>query len=148
MYRDIDPTVVIKKGKNNRKVEINLNEIYDNFDMDNERWLKDFSDIPDIDKLINLPLESYKWVLLDGHYTWTEPTKIGRKSLIILKRFWIMIKGYIVRAKEFNNMIKQLKDVNFMGRWIPECMVQTSLFNKEYFCSSAFEFLKGLLWWC
>jgi hypothetical protein len=111
--------------------------------MDNERWLKDFSDIPDIDKLINLPLESYKWVLLDGHYTWTEPTKIGRKKFDYpQKDFWIMIKGYIVRAKEFNNMIKQLKDVNFMGRWIPECTVQTSLFNKEYFCSSAFEFFK------
>ena len=97
----------------------------------------------DIDKLINLPLESYKWVLLDGHYTWTEPTKIGRKKFDYpQKDFWIMIKGYIVRAKEFNNMIKQLKDVNFMGRWIPECTVQTSLFNKEYFCSSAFEFFK------
>lgn len=141
--RDIDPTVVIKKENNRRKVAINLNEIYDNFDMENERWLKDFSDIPDIGELINLPLDSYKWVLLDGHYTWTEPTKIGRKKFDYpQKDFWIMIKGYIVRANEFNNMIKQLKDVNFMGRWMPECTVQTSLFNKEYFCSSAFEFFK------
>lgn len=141
--RDIDPTVVIKQNKSEPKIKININEFYNNFDMENKLWLNDFSDIPDIVKLINLPIDTNKWILLDGHYKWTEPTKIGRRKFDYpQKDFWIMIKSYIVRANEFNNLIEQLNNVNFMGRWMPECSEHTSLFNKEYFCSSAFEFFK------
>lgn len=142
--RDIDPTVVINKDRDKPQIEINVNKIYDNFDLENERWIKDLSDIPDISKLINLPIDTNKWMLLDGHYTWTEPTKIGRRKFEYpQKNFWIMIKSYIVKSNEFNSMIEQLKNLNFMGRWMPECSERTSLFNKEYYCSSAFEFFKN-----
>lgn len=141
--RDIDPTVVIKQIKSEPKIKIDINEIYNNFEIENHRWLKDFDDVPDIVKLINLPIDSNKWILLDGHYTWTEPTKIGRRKFDYpQKDFWIMIKSYIVRENELSNFIEQLNNVNFMGRWMPECSEHTLLFNKEYFCSLAFEFLK------
>jgi hypothetical protein len=141
--RDIDPTVVIKKDRNIPKTRINVNGIYNNFAMENERWLKDFTDIPDIKKLINLPMDKNKWVLLDGHYNWSEPTMLGRKKFEYpQKDFWIMIKSYIVKANKFNSMVEKLKNVNFMGRWMPECSEHSPLFNKEYFCSSAFDYFK------
>ena len=141
--RDIDPTVIIKKDKISPKFAINMSQIYNNFDMENELWLKDLSDVPNISELINLPIEINKWLLLEGFYNWTEPTEIGREKYDYpQKNLWIMIKSYIVKSKEFDSIIEQLKNVNFMGRWMPECRENTSLFNREYYYSTAYHFFK------
>ncbi|WP_094549827.1 hypothetical protein [Petroclostridium xylanilyticum] len=141
--RDIDPTVIIKKDRIKPKFFINVSQIYKNFDIENELWLKDFSDVPNIAELINLPIEKNKWLLLDGFYNWTELTEIGRKKYDYpQKNFWISIKSYIVKSKEFNSIIEQLKNINFMEIELPECSEGTSLFNREYYYSTAYDFFK------
>ncbi|HEY8362335.1 MAG TPA: hypothetical protein VIK77_05560 [Tissierellaceae bacterium] len=141
--RDIDPTVIIKKNKAKPRIVINVNQIYNNFDIENELWLKDFSDVPNIAQLINLPIERNRWLLLEGIYDWTEPVGIGQEKYDYpRKNFWIMIKSYIVKSEEFDSIIEQLKNVNFMGRWMPECPDRTPLFNREYYYSTAYDFFK------
>lgn len=141
--RDIDPTVIIKKDRIKPKFFINVSQIYKNFDIENELWLKDFSDVPNIAELINLPIERNKWLLLEGFYDWIEPTEVGKKKYDYPhKNLWISIKSYIVKSKEFDSIIEQLKNINFMEIELLECSARTPLFNREYYYSTAYNFFK------
>lgn len=142
--RNIDPTINIKT-----KIDKNMNRntivksLYNNFDMSNTEWMNTLDDIPKVTDLINIKHED-NYLILNGSYDWKEDKKLGRNLYDSMQKdFWVNIKSYIVKAEDFETVIKQLKDINLLGRSMPEIRSNSSTYNKEYYWSPAYTFLRN-----
>lgn len=142
--RNIDPTIVIKtvgnKEDNNKSIH---NSLYNNFEKSNVEWLSTLEDMPQVTDLINIKHDR-RYLLLNGHYGWKEDKKLGERPYQApQKDFWVMIKSYIVKGGDFNRILNQIKDLSFMGRWMPEERDDNYTFNKEYYWSPAYKFFQN-----
>lgn len=118
--------------------------IYQLPDISHENWLKDFSDFPNMKSMIYQLVNSQKFVLLNGWYSWEQKRKIGEEKYHNpLKNMWVQINSYIVKKENLETDIKALKDTDFMGRYLAEPSDNYTLFNKEYYWSHGYRFFQN-----
>lgn len=136
--RDIDPSTI---GRYSVSSLINIKPKieYNNWNTENNNWLKNISDLPDPKFLIEDT--SKEWVMLEGHYELSEERSLGNEQYSIpQKSFWYIIKSYLVSAAQYENVCKWLLHKNFMGRWMPESQDRYEIFNREYYWSPAYQY--------
>lgn len=155
--RDIDPTMLIN---NTGSDEEDNNEEYwwqekNSLDLDcsDEDWLKNSTDLPKFENLIEVEDEHHeKWLVLESYPEWAEPKKIGEERWDYPhKRLWTQIRSYLVNDKDFQVLKDWAVQQDFMGRWMPESTDRYQLFSREYYWSSAHqyfmtEYYSGLEW--
>lgn len=142
--RNIDPTaLIIPINKNNTNKEIH-NRLFKFSSATNHEWLCTFSDLPSLNDLVNIKYKDKNFILLNGWYTWTEEKELGSKEFQNpQKDMWIQINSYIVKSEKLNIIVDQLKNKDFMGRWLSEPNENYQLYNKEYYWSDAYQFFKN-----
>ncbi|NOR48631.1 MAG: hypothetical protein GQ533_11405 [Methanosarcinaceae archaeon] len=148
--RDIDPSCLLRKTSSVSFGSLHDNNwwfpiSYDTWDSESDdiTWLKSDSDIPPIKPLIKVMnnQDNSKWFTLEALYKWEQPTPPEQERFDISRReIWYMIKGYIVKKSDIDEVFEWSKEQNFNGRWMPESHDLHSVFLSEFFWSSAFDY--------
>lgn len=146
--RDIDPSCILKEFPN-----LNLNNLPTfkkhtksfGYDAWNKRysdtaWLKKITDLPNPKKVIEITDDkSNKWLTLEGFIEWQEKTPPEQEKYHApTKRFWYIIKSYLVKKKDLEEVFSWCKKQNFMGRWMSESHDFYNVFLGEYPWAQAF----------
>ena len=118
---------------------------YDAWDskQDDVSWLKSESDLPDIGPLIEVtdPEDGSKWLVLDAYYKWESPTPPEEERFENPKReIWYMLKSYIVKKPDADELFEWAKQQNFENRWMPESQDIHRVFFGEFYWSQAFSY--------
>jgi len=147
--RDIDPSCLLKKTEC-QKWEYYKNMwwfpfSYNAWDSESNdvKWLRSSEDLPVIEPLIEAtnPEDGLRWLVLETFYEWKQPTPPGEERLEIPQRkIWYMIKSYIVKKSDIDELFNWAKKQNFRGCWMPESHETTHVFLGEFFWASAFEY--------
>lgn len=145
--RDIDPTTLIKKTKEERYHSSTLNwwfnVSYKNWQMKNSEWLKINSDLPDIKNIvqINEPLGE-EWFNLILYPTWEEPTDPSLERWSVPHKELIFdIRSYIVSNNDFKILEEAFKkNPRVLGEF-PRLRTIYELFFREYYWSSGYNSL-------
>ncbi len=140
--RDIDPTIIIKGGLENKFEKFWWNPVnYSNWQMSNKDWVKEKEDLPNpIDMISVFDKEGTEWLVLQVLTSWKEPANIGEDSWQSPRKdLWYHIRSYLTKKSEHNKILKWAKGKSFMGRWMPESTSRYELFSREYYWSSACE---------
>lgn len=138
--RNLDPTISLMPAGTEKMIHEKLYKIPS---MNHEKWLENFDDLPQIEKMVCQTLNTRKFLLLNGWYSWNEKKRIGdEKYQNPLKEMWVQINSYIVKKDLLNDYIIKLKDADFMGRYLSEPNENYSLYNKEYYWSSGYQFFQ------
>jgi len=141
--RNIDPTALIIDKNNDKQKKIH-HKLFGFSSVTHNEWLSNFNDLPDFSEMVKLTYEDKTYGLLNGWYIWTEEKKLGEKQYQNpQKDMWIQINSYIVKNEAYDEIINNLKDKDFIGRWLPEPNDNYYLFNKEYYWSDAYKFYKN-----
>jgi len=146
--RDIDPSCLLKKTER-QKWQPHTNtwwfpSLYNAWDSepDDVKWLRSSEDLPAIEPLIEVtnPDDGSRWLVLEAFYRWEQPTPSGEEPFGIPRRnIWYMLKSYIVKKSDMDELFDWAKKQNFMGRWMPESHEITRVFLGEFFWAPAFE---------
>jgi len=137
--RDIDPSN-IQIIDDDELVKSNSPIISPNWDKENVKWLKTITDLPNPKLIIN---HDSVWTLLEGYSTIIEDKNLGDENHSIpRKQFWWKIISYFVRTVQFERLYQKLTNRNFMEIRMPESHDRYEIFNREYYWSPAYNFLK------
>jgi hypothetical protein len=145
--RDIDPSFLLKKTGYQRWEPHSkawwFQGRYNAWDAkaDDVEWLKDSEDLPTIESLLGVmkPDNSSKWFVLDTFVEWEEPTPPEQERFEVpSKRLWYIIKSYIIKKGEIENLLEWAERQNFWGRWMPECQDLYDVFVGEFHWAPAF----------
>lgn len=150
MYvRDIDPSCILKKTER-EEWKSNTNtwwfpSVYDTWDSepDDFAWLKNTEDLPAIEPLVEVtdPQNGSKWLNLESYYKWEQPTPPEEERFETPRReIWYMLKSYIVKKTDMDELFKWAQKQNFIGGWMPESHELTNVFLGEYSWAPAFEY--------
>ena len=104
-------------------------------------WLKTNTDLPKITDMIEVvrPEDKSKWIALNGHYRWEQPTPPGEDRYELKRReIWYMLKGYLVKKSDVEDIKKWAGSQSWMNRWMPESHESYGIFLGEFFWSPAF----------
>jgi hypothetical protein len=147
--RDIDPSCLLKKTER-QEWQPHTNtwwfpSSYNAWDSepDDVKWLRSSKDLPGIKPLIEVtnPEDGSRWLVLEAFYRWEQPTPPGEERFEIPRRkIWYMLKSYIVKKSDMDEVFDWAKKQNFMGRWMPESHETTRVFLGEFFWAPAFEY--------
>jgi len=147
--RDIDPSCLIKKTER-QEWQPHTNtwwfpSSYNAWDSepDDVKWLKSSEDLPAIEPLIEVtnPEDGSRWLVLEASYRWEQPTLPGEERYEIPRReIWYMLKSYIVKKSDMDELFDWAKKQNFMGHWMPKSHETTQVFLGEFFWAPAFEY--------
>jgi len=148
-YRDIDPSFLLKKTKR-QSWGTHSNtwwfpSKYDAWDLqpDDLKWLKNSENRPDIKPLFEVkkPDASSCWFVLDAFYKWEQPIPPEAERYEVPHReIWYMIKSYIVKKSDINELFNWAKLQDFMGRWMPEARQLYRVYLEEFFWSPAYKY--------
>jgi len=147
--RDIDPSCLIKKTERQEWQPHTKTwwfpSSYNDWDSepDDVKWLKSSEDLPPIEPLIEVtnPVDGSRWLVLEAFYKWEQPTPPGEDRFEIPRReIWYMLKSYIMKKSDMDELFDWAKKQNFMGRWMPESHETTRVFLGEFFWAPAFEY--------
>lgn len=143
--RDIDPTILIKETKIDRKSkqtfwwtpEVNLN-----WNMENKTWIKHTDDLPNPQELLEVTdMHNDKWIVLRSYPDWDEPAKKGYDRYeTVHKGLWHQLKSYLVPKNELSDFKKWAKQQWFWNNWMPDAKGHSQMFNREYYWSEAYSF--------
>lgn len=145
--RDVDPScLLVKAGKESWSGFANtwwFTVKYDRWNdpIDSEVWLRNETDLPAVQSLIEVtnPVDKSNWLLLDAYYKWDEPVPIGEdKSDFRGKEIWYFIRSYIVRKSDASRVFRWATKQDFMGRWMPEPHDLYQVFLGEFYWSPAY----------
>ncbi len=98
-------------------------------------WLQAFEDLPNLESLLDVhaPGDGAEWLLLDGFFKWEQPVPLGEDKYETNRReIWYMIKSYIVKKEDAEEIYQWATKQNFMGRWMPEGIELYNMFLGEY----------------
>lgn len=110
---------------------------------DDLAWLKNSEDIPKVRPLIEVtnPNDDSKWLALEALYRWEQPTLPDEERFEIPRReIWYMLKSYIVRKPETDQLYKWAKKQSLKTRRMPESLTFHGIFLGEFFRSPAYEY--------
>ncbi len=87
------------------------------------------------------PEDRSKWLVMETFYNWEQPVPPGEERFEIPHReIWYMIKSYIVKKSDMEEIFEWAKKQDFRGRWMPESNELYHVFMGEFFWAPAFEF--------
>lgn len=137
--RDIDPSVVLPNTGYRPYDETHswwFHLQYEAWDRNKDiEWLQAYDDLPNLELLLDVsnPGDGSKWLLLDGFFKWEQPVPIGEDKYEIDRReIWYIIKTYIVKKEDAEEVYEWMTKQNFMGRWMPESPDIYRMFLGEY----------------
>jgi len=147
--RDIDPSCLLRKTARERwKSHQNTWWSpcgYKNWraEREDETWLKASDDLPSAQTFLSVTGADggSRWLTLEGFYRWTEPPPPGEDPYFAGRReIWYMLKSYLVRTADADQVLEWAKHQHFMGRWMPESRELTHVYLGEFFWSPAFQY--------
>ena len=131
--RDIDPSITYRLPKYEF---VDFNKLYDANNFNDVNWLND-TDLPNIDKILEINFLEKNWMLLDGFIEWKENETIGKENYP--KNISISINSFLVNNEDLNNITKYLKNRNLLDLRLPTHPELCEIFNREIPSSLAFE---------
>lgn len=152
--RDIDPTAVThlrtraESGKDKRSIWWQSYE-FDEWrpDLATREWLDLKLDEQELVQLLQVadPQDGSKWLNLRALRSWRDPSWTGSENDPEDRRqVWIHANAYFVDARKADEFYQWARQVNFMGRWMPEPKHETSIFLGEHSWSPAFLDRQGM----
>ena len=106
-------------------------------------WLSDQSDLDGMDSLLEVtnPSDEKRWLVLDGSYSWEEPTPPGEERYENQRcQLWIHTHGYLVRKSELENLRDWARGQDFHGDRMPRPADLYQIFLGEFHWSPAYRF--------
>ncbi len=150
IVRDIDPPCLLRQTEREEYWNPHTNawwfqSSYDalNSEPDDVAWLKSSEDIPKIEPLIEVTSteDGSRWFVLEAFYRWEQPTPPEEERFEIPRRdMWYMLKSYIVKKSDMDELFEWAKEQNFWGSWMPESHKIHCVFLGEFFWSTAFQY--------
>jgi hypothetical protein len=147
-FRDIDPSVVLRKTQREAfrphtntwwfPVSYGAWESVRN----DGSWLRGTEDLPSVMPLIEVvdPDGGSRWLTMESFYKWEEPTPPEEERFDVPRReIWYMLKSYIVKKSDIEEVFGWAKQQNFMGRWMPESLNLHGIYLGELFWSPAYK---------
>ena len=147
--RDIDPSCLLR----NTQYEVWYKPSqcwwfpsrYDKWEKttNNLEWVKSENDIPKIEPMIEVinPKDNSKWLVLENHISWNEPTQISENNLVIpRRRISYSLRSYLVNQEDSECVYKWATQQNFMLSSMPESHDITQVFVGEFFWSPSFKY--------
>lgn len=133
-FRDIDTSYTCPENKEIRFIEPPK---YDDWGDDFEIWVVSSDNLPNSKNLITNIYENQEWFSLHRHYEFKPEKTLGEASHSSdYQRFWYMVEAYLVKNEDFETVIKNLENKNFMGQWMPQASDKyNDIFNLEYYWS-------------
>lgn len=139
--RDIDPTTLPIHNNDNKVIH---NRLFQFSSTPNNKWLEDFSDLPNINNMVNIIYKNQEFMLLNGWYIWSEGNNPNNKICKTPKKdMWVLINSYIVKTEQLESIVRELIGKDFIGRWLAEPNDNYTLYNKEYYWSEGDKFFKN-----
>ena len=139
--RNLDPTTSMMPVGTEKIIH---EKLYKMPSINHEKWLEGFADLPLMEKMVCQTLNTQKFFLLNGWYSWDEEKKTGdEKYQNPQKAMWVQINSYIVKKDRLNDYISFLNNADFMGRYLSEPNENYSLYNKEYYWSQGYRFFQN-----
>lgn len=133
-FRDIDPTFISPDSTNIRIIE---SPKYDGWSDDYEAWVVSTEKLIDSKELIVNQFDNNEWLSLHRHIEFEPSKKLGQDNLSEgYQRLWYMVKAYLVKNDDFETVLSNIKNKNFMGQWMPQPTERyNDIFNLEYYWS-------------
>ncbi len=146
--RDIDPTILIKETKMDRKSEQNFwwtPKIDLDWNMENRLWVKNTEDLPKIQEILEVTdTNSDKWIVLSSYPDWDEPIKKGYDRYEMAhKGLWYQFRSYIIPRNELNDFRQWANNKWFWNNWMPESKGHYQMFSREHYWSEAYRFFQN-----
>lgn len=107
-------------------------------------WIKNFKDIPDIPALIEQTINGEKWLVLKRIINQEEPDKLDfRKEF---KNFRFSINGYFVKINEFNEVKSMIEKFSFHRIIKNEAFTIYNIDYKKFYLMQSFTGLPHNMW--
>ncbi len=155
--RDFDPTLfhymLHDPNAENLLIQEHLSprfiEDFDAPDKDIVYWANTDSTILDVDNnpLVCKDYNGNEWVVLCQTQTYDYKDPVNYDGVLSKRQHvWRYSFAYFIKAKDFDGLLANLQGANFQGRWFPEGMSTTTVFNREYYWSPAYKDTIGSEW--
>jgi hypothetical protein len=148
--RDIDPSCVLKEVPNEKPEVLPSLQKWENAinyskwqrNHSDKQWLKKTDDLILPNRIIEATDDNnVKWLLLEGFISWEEETDPAyQRYQKPTRRWWYIIKSYIVKREDLDKLYDWTKKQHFMGRWMPESHEFYKVFLGEYPWAQSFIF--------
>jgi hypothetical protein len=146
--RDIDPSCLLKGTERERwqpHTRTWFTTSYDVWDTepDDVAWLRSSEDLPAVEPIIEVtnPEDGSRWLTLEMFYRWAQPTPPEEGRFEIPRReISYMLRSYIVRKSDLEELFEWAKEQDFTGSWMPESHGLYHVFLGEFFWAPAFEY--------
>ncbi|SLJ83730.1 NACHT domain-containing protein [Psychrobacter sp. DAB_AL43B] len=135
--RDIDPTFIAPE-KDDLKIIMNptYEDWYDSF----EAWVTSSENLIKPRELILKKYADQGWFSLQQYITYEPKPRLGEDIYSgAYQKIWYKVQAYLIKDTEFNNVIENLNNKNYMGNWMPQPAQRYYLFNLEYYWSPLFK---------
>lgn len=135
--RDIDPTFIAPEKSDIKTI---VNPKYDDWHDNLEAWITSSENLIEPKDLILKQYTDQEWLSLQQYITYEPKPKLGEDIHFgTYQKIWYKVQAYLVNGNEFNDVIENLKNKNYMGNWMPQPNQRYYLFNLEYYWSPLFK---------
>jgi hypothetical protein len=134
--RDIDPTVTLKEDWEDVSGRFWWNPVkYDNWNLPNEEWIPQTSDLPNPVDLIQVKdLQGQEWLVLNVYLDWMEPAPADKdKYDFPRKRLYYDLISYFVSEDNYLKVVSSLSNQDLRSFDLPEVQRINQMFSREYF---------------
>ena len=137
-FRDIDPTFIPPDSTNIRLI---TSPKYNGWSDDFEEWVISKDNLIDSKEVILNDFQNEEWLSLHRHIEFKPNKKLGDGNYSgSYQRMWYMVNAYLVKDEDFDLVVANIKNRNFMGRWMPQPIQRyNDIFNLEYYWSPLLE---------
>lgn len=137
-FRDIDPTFIPPDSTN---IYLITPPKYNGWSDDFEEWVVSKDNLIDSKEVILNDFQNEEWLSLHRHIDFKPNKKLGDGNYSgSYQSMWYMVKAYLVKNEDFDLVVTNIKNKNFMGRWMPEPVERyNDIFNLEYYWSPLLE---------
>jgi len=145
--RNIDPSVLLRITKSEAwQPHTNTWRFPSSYyawssELDDLAWLRSSEGLPNVKPLIEVadPDNDSKWLVLEAFYRWEQPTPPEVERLEIPRRdIRYMLKSYIVKKSNMNELYEWAKKQDFFDNRMPESRTLHTVFLGEFFWSPAY----------
>jgi len=142
--RNIDPTALLTVNRESNNGRTIHNHLFQFSSITNHKWLENFNDLPSINDMIHMVYKNQEFILLNGWYIWKEEKALeSERYQNPQKDMWVLINSYIVKAEQLEAIVNELREKDFMGRWLVEPNKNNTLYNKEYYWGNGYYFFQN-----
>ena len=131
-FRDIDPTFIPPDSTDIRLI---TPPKYNGWSDDFEEWVVSKDNLINSKQAILNDFQNKEWLSLHRHIEFKPNKKLGDGNYSgSYQSMWYMVKAYLVKNEDFDLVVSNIKNKNFMGRWMPEPVERyNDIFNLEYY---------------